>query len=254
MVLLSGASVLGVTKLNQIIAVEKGVKSKSFQELTEAHHAVQKAALLAGISRTYQPKDEEGEQLPPESTRVQVRTEAVLRQVSDTLSKLFDITATKDATNCVATADVTVDGEVLVAAAPVTYLLFLEKQLTDLHTFVKKLPVLDAADTWAFSESADSFATEPVRTIRTKKVPRNHVKAEATEKHPAQVEVYYEDIAVGYWTTVKFSGALPAKRIADLLARVETLQRAVKFAREEANNTEVVDRKVGEKVFGYLFG
>ena len=92
-----------------------------------------------------------------------------------------------------------------------------------------------------------------MRTNRTKKVPRNHVKAEATEKHPAQVEVYYEDIPVGYWTTVKFSGALPAKRVSTLLERVEKLQQAVKFAREEANNAEAVDKHVGDRVFGYLF-
>jgi hypothetical protein len=242
-----------VAKLNQIIAVEKGVKSKSFQDLTEAHHAVQKPALLSGIARTYQPKDEEGEQLPPESTRVQIRTEEVLRAMAASLTRLFDVTATKDATNCVATANVVVDGNVLLSEVPVTYLLFLEKQLTDLHTFVKKLPVLDAAEAWSFNESADCWSTEPVRTLRTKKVPRNHVKAEATEKHPAQVEVYHEDVAIGYWTTVKFSGALPAKRVAELLDRVEKLQTAVKFAREEANNTEAVDRKVGERVFGYLF-
>ncbi|GHJ49110.1 hypothetical protein Cs7R123_64520 [Catellatospora sp. TT07R-123] len=242
-----------MAKLNQIIAVEKGVKSRSFQDLTEAHHAVQKPALLSGISRTYQAKDEEGEQLPPESTRVQTRAEDVLRQISTTLTRLFDVTATKDATNCVARADVVVDDRVLLSDVPVTYLLFLEKQLTDLHTFVKKLPVLDAAESWVFSDSADCWSTEPVRTIRTKKVPRNHVKAEATEKHPAQVEVYYEDIAVGYWTTVKFSGSLPAKRVSVLLDRVERLQEAVKFARERANDTETVDRRVGEKVFGFLF-
>jgi hypothetical protein len=239
-------------KLNQIIAVEKGVKSKSYAELTEAHHAVQKAALLSGIARTYQPKDEEGEQLPPESTRVQVRTEQVLRDIATTLTKLFDVTATKDATNCVAKANVVIDDQTLLTDVPVSYLLFLEKQLTDLQTFIRKLPVLDAAESWTFNESADCWSTEPVRTIRTKKVPRNHVKAEATEKHPAQVEVYYEDITVGYWTTVKFSGALAAKRVSELLERVEKLQQAVKFAREEANNTEVVDRKVGEKIFGYL--
>ena len=51
-----------MARLNQIIAVEKGIKSRSFQELTEAHQALQKPALLAGISRTYRPKDEEGEQ------------------------------------------------------------------------------------------------------------------------------------------------------------------------------------------------
>src|SRR4051794_33256548 len=240
-------------KLNQIIAVEKGVKSRSLQELTEAHHAVQKPALLTGIARTYQPKDEEGEQLPPESTKVQVRTEDVIRQVTTTLTRLFDVTATKDATNRVAVADVVVDGRTLLSDVPVPYLLFLEKQLTDLHTFVKKLPVLDAAESWVFNDSADCWSTEPVRTIRTKKVPRNHVKAEATEKHPAQVEVYYEDIPVGYWTTVKFSGALPARRVNQLLDRVEKLQQAVKFAREEANGEDVVDQRVGDAVFGYLF-
>jgi hypothetical protein len=242
------------TKLNQIIAVEKGVKSKSFQELTEAHHAVQKTALLSGISRTYQAKDEEGEQLPPESTRVQVKAEEVLRRTAATLTRLLDVTATKDWANCVAKADVTVDGRTLVKDAPVSYLLFLEKQLTDLHTFVKKLPVLDAAEAWSHDPSTDAWKTEPVKTIKTKKVPRNHVKAEATEKHPAQVEVYYEDIPVGYWTTVKFSGALPAVRINELLERVEALQAAVKFAREEANGTVVTDQHVGDAVFGYLFG
>jgi hypothetical protein len=59
------STVSGVTKLNQIIAVEKGIKSKAYAEVTDAHQRLQKSALLAGIARTYQPKDEEGEQYPP---------------------------------------------------------------------------------------------------------------------------------------------------------------------------------------------
>jgi len=242
-----------MAKLNQIIAVEKGVKSKSFQDLTEAHHAVQKPTLLSGLSRVYQPKDEEGEQLPPESTKVQIKSEEILRDMAATLTRLFDVTATKDWANCHAKADVTVDGQVLLRGVPVSYLLFLEKQLTDLNTFMKKLPVLDAAESWTFDASADCYRTDAVRTIRTKKVPRNHVKAEATEHHPAQVEVYYEDIPVGYWSTTKFSGALPARRVHELIARVEKLQAAVKFAREEANGAEVTDQRVGDAVFSYLF-
>ncbi|WP_344530414.1 hypothetical protein [Streptomyces albiaxialis] len=243
-----------MAKLNQIIAVEKGVRTKAQQDLTEAQRGLQKPALLAGISRTYQPKDEEGEQLPPESTRVQVQAEDVLRDSAAALTRLFDVTATKDWTNCEARADVTVEGRVLVAQAPVTYLLFLEKQLAELHAVLRKLPVLDAAEAWTLDPSTDAWKTEPVRTVRTKKVPRNHVKAEATEKHPAQVEVYYEDIPVGYWTTVKFSGALPARRVRELLDRLEKLQQAVKFAREEANGAEITDQRVGDAVFGYLFG
>ena len=241
-------------KLNQVIAIEKGTKSRSLQDLTESHHALQKPALLAGISRTYRPKDEEGEQFPPESTRVQVKSEDVIRQTTEALTKLFDVVATKDWANCSAKADIVVDGKTLVAQVPATYLLFLEKQLVDLHTFVKKLPVLDASESWTFDPSADCWVTEPMQTLKTKKVPRNHVKAEATEKHPAQVEVYYEDIVVGSWRTVKFSGALAAKRVNELLGRVERLQEAVKFAREEANNLEVEERKVGQQILSYLFG
>jgi hypothetical protein len=240
------------TKLNQIVAVEKGVKSKAYADVTAAHHDVQKQALLSGISRTYQPKDEEGEQLPPESTRVQLSAEKILAGAAANLTRLFDVTATKDWANCSAVADVVVDGEILIHGAPVTYLLFLEKQLTDLATFVKKLPVLDASESWTHDPSTDAWRAEPVRTTRTKKVPRNHVKAEATEKHPAQVEVYFEDVTVGTWTTTKFSGAMPAERVHELEARVEKLAHAVKFAREEANNFEVTDQRVGESVFAYL--
>jgi hypothetical protein len=38
-----------------------------------------------------------------------------------------------------------------------------------------------------------------------------------------------------------------------MLERVERLQKAVKFAREECNTREVEQVKVGEKIFTYLF-
>ena len=98
---------------------------------------------------------------------------------------------------------------------------------------------MDASEIWTFDESQDVWATEPIQTTKTKKIPRNHVKAEATEEHPAQVEVYYEDVIVGYWRTVKYSGAMPATRVSTLLNRVRKLQEAVKFAREEANSLDV---------------
>ena len=240
-------------KLNQIIAIEKSVKSQTMRELTDSHQLLQKPAMLSGIARTYRPLDDEGEQYPPESTRVQTKSEDVINQTTEILSKLFDVTATKDWANGDARADVVIDGTTILENVPVTYLLFLEKQLTDLHTFVKKLPVLDTSEIWSFDESQDVWATEPIQTTKTKKIPRNHVKAVATEEHPAQVEVYYEDVIVGYWRTVKYSGAMPATRVATLLNRVRKLQEAVKFAREEANSLEVENQTLGEKVFEYLF-
>ncbi|MFC6079881.1 DUF7873 family protein [Sphaerisporangium aureirubrum] len=241
-----------MTKLNQILAVEKGVKSDVQRKVTDAYHRIQKTPLLSGISRTYQPIDDEGEQLPPESTRVQVQAEQVLKEVAGALTRLFDVTATKDVANCSATADVKVDGAVLLPSVPVTYLLFLEKQLVDLHTLISKLPTLDPSEAWALDENTDTWRTEPVKTTRTKKVPRNHVLAEATDKHPAQVQVFTEDVVVGYWTKVAFSGALPQRRVNELLARVGKLQDAVKYAREEANGTQVTDQQIGDAVFAYL--
>lgn len=243
-----------MAKLNQIIAVSKGVKSESLRSLTAAHRDVQKQPLLSGISRTYRPKDDEGERLPAESTRVQLTAQGVIRDVKTSLTRLFDVVATQDYANCDATADLVVDGQTLLTDVPVTYLLFLEKQLTDLHTFVEKLPTLDPSENWTFSEAAGYYATDPVETTRTKKVPRNHVLAEATEQHPAQVQVYQEDVIVGTWSTIKFSGALPATAVRDMLDRVTKLREAVKFAREAANSTEVVDRHVGDPILTYLFG
>ena len=56
------------------------------------------------------------------------------------------------------------------------------------------------------------------------------------------------------WTKVAFSGAMPARRVNELRARVEKLQTAVKFAREEANGADIVDVVPGSAVFGFLFG
>lgn len=242
-----------MAKLNQIIAIEKGVKSRTQRDLTDAHHALQKPVLLTGLTRTYQPDDEMGEKFPSETTRVQVRSQDMIQKTQEVLTELFDVTATKDETNCSARADVVVDGKVLLTKVPVTSLLFLEKQLVDIHTFVKKLPVLDPSETWHFDASGDCQVTDAIFTVKTKKVPRNHVKAPATDKHPAQVEMYYEDVRVGQYKTVKFSGACPQKQVNELLERVEKLQKAVKFAREEANNTEAVQKHFGAAVFGFLF-
>lgn len=242
-----------MAKLNQIIAVESGEKTRSHRDLTEVYQLLQRQQLLQGIARSYTPYDDEGETLPPESTRVQVRAADTINSVAENLARLFDVTATKDWANCVAKADVVVNGQTLLKDVPVTYLLFLEKKLVDIHTFVAKLPVLDASEQWHMDEAQNCWASDPIDTARTKKIPRNHVKAEATDKHPAQVEIFHEDVRVGTWKTVKYSGAMPASQVRKLLDRVELLQKAVKFAREEANNTEAPEVKVGKTLFDFLF-
>ncbi len=241
-------------KLNQIIAICAGKKAQAHKAITEAYQNLQKTGQLEGISRTYKPKDDEGEQLPPEKKQVQLKTRDAIRGVVAALTELFDIVATQDQANCLARADVTVDGVAVLKDVPVTTLLFLEKQLVDMHTFVEKLPALDPGETWNYNPDVDHYASESYQTTKTRKVLKNHVKAEATKEHPAQVETYTEDVIVGYWTTVKFSGAIPAREKNEILERVRKLQEAVKSAREEANSMAVESEKIGAAVLHYVFG
>lgn len=248
---------MGKPKLNQIVAIEKGVKSRVYAELTADHQVLQKDELFRGHAKTYRPKDEDptqptGETLPDDNKKVIHRAEEIVRATAKKMTELFDVTATKDWGNCVAKADVVVGGQVLLAAVPVTYLLFLEKQLTDIHTFVKKLPILDPSETWEYSRDQDLYATRAVQTVRTKKITRPLVLYEATKEHPAQVKEVTEDVLAGTWNTIKYAGAVSAQRVNEILKRVEELQKAVKFARETANGFEVDEIKVGEKLFGYL--
>ncbi len=242
-----------MAKLCQILAVEKGAKRAAEEALTDAHNRGLKPALLAGIRRTHQRVNDDDPDLPSESTRVQVKVDQVLEDVGLKLARLFDVVAIKDWTNCFAKADIVVGDTVLVPNVPVTYLLFLEKALVNLDTFVRKLPVLDPTEEWDFDPNLGVWATPAVRTSRTKKVPRNHVKAEATDKHPAQVELYYEDAIVGYWQTVKYSGALPQARVNQMLSRIRVLAAAVKMAREQANTTDVDNQAVGKAILDYVF-
>lgn len=241
-----------MTKLNQLLAIEKGVKNKVERVFTDAHHTITKPVLLQGLTRTYKPKDAEGDIFPDERTNVQLTVDGTLETVSENLSRLFDVTATKEFANTEAKADVKVGNKIIVKDAPVPFLLFLEKQLVGIHTFVVKLPTLDPAEKWTYSPESGYFESEVAQTTKTKKVPKNHVKAEATDKHPAQVELFHEDVVVGYWSAKKFSGAIPADRKKLILKRIDELQEAVKFAREEANNHEVANVDAGAKVFDYL--
>jgi hypothetical protein len=170
-----------MVKLNQIIAVTAGKKSRTQKAITEVYHQLQKPALLDGIARTYRPRDEEGEKFPAERKQVQLKVLDAIKSVKEELTGLFDVVATQDWANCVAKACVKVDGKAIVENVPVTYLLFLEKQLVDLHTFVEKLPTLDPAETWKYSVEADFYASEPSETTKTKKVLKNHIKYEATK-------------------------------------------------------------------------
>ena len=242
-----------MTKLCQILAVEKGVRNKTERRFTDLHRSAQQAEAFGGFEKTYLPVDEDGYRLPPESKRVQVKAGTVLADVADILTRLVDVTYAKDHTNTQILTDVVLDGQTLITAVPGHHLLFLEKTLDDVRTFVRKLPTLDPAVEWHWDENQGLFASDPVETLRTAKIEQPLVLAPATDRHPAQVQMVSKDVPAGTWTLVRYSGAIPVPRKQALLERIDKLQDAVKMALAAANQKEVSAGTISEPIFRYLF-
>lgn len=249
-----------MTALHQIIAIERGVADDTDKHLAEIRRVLAIGGdndPLTGISKTYESnRGEEGDQLPPQSRRVQFTVAELLASAQARLTRLFDLKLTREFGNCSARGDVTLpDGAVLLRDVPAGYLLFLEAQLKELIGFIERLPQLNPAVDWTEEGMpAGQWKTTPKKTVRTTKVPQVQVLYPATEQHPAQVRTYDSDSIEGYWTEVKFSGQLPAREIQAMRDRATALLHAVKFAREQANTLTVEDRKAGEALLGFIFG
>lgn len=243
-----------MAKLHQILAILKGVKARTDSEITKQYQQIQKSALTAGLSRNYSPLNEDGQKLPSENSPVRLRVYDALEDVSSNMVQQFNLVYEVEAANQKANADLVVDGQVLLPQVPVTYLLYLEKKITDWRTIVSKLPVLDSARKWTWDESAGLHRSEPVSTIKTTKVPEVVVKYPATDKHPAQTEMFTKDVPQGTWVTEELSGAVTVGAAKAMLARADAVLSAIKMAREAANQVETVKVDVGTEVLGYLKG
>ena len=238
-------------RLNQILAVEKGIKKRAEEVLTEYHKATQKGDLLEGFNKTYKAVREGDVGLAAQSKTVQYTSDAVFKDLTKVLSELFNVTAAKDLANCTATAVLQVGDQKL--TLPATYLLFLDKKLTDLHTFVSKFAELDGAVSWTKDSTTGMFRSESSKTVKTEKEQTAIVMYDATPVHPAQTQLITKDVTVGHWDHVRFSGALDKPRKSMLLERILKLQGSVKEALEEANLVQVVEQSVGDTVLGYIF-
>ncbi len=241
-------------KLNQINAILMTRKAETEKAVTEIYKTFQRESVFAGREKTYQPYNEEtGQKLPGESQRVQQRISDLLKQAAAKWADVWALVLTQDAGNQTAKADIVVDGQVLLADVPVTSLLYLDKQLNDLETALAKMPTPDPAEEWSYDANTNLLRSRTTETVRTNKEPVVIVKYEATDKHPAQTEIFTKDVGVGVWSQKLYSGCLPADQKEALLQRVRAVQEAVKIAREKANLLDV-ERRSAKPLLEYILG
>lgn len=241
-------------KLNQVIAIEKGVKTRTQKEITEAYHKAQKPVLFNGFVKTYKPNVDGDETFPQEKKLVEVKVNSLLRDVRRNMKELFNVTATKDYANCSAKSAIYLEGTIVAQDVPVTYLMFLEKQLIDLQTSIATLPVLEATEEWSWDSHTEQYKTESTKTVKTRKVQEALSLVAPTDKHPGQAVQITVDRNVGIWDNIKMSGAISESDKRDLLTRVETLIKAVKMARETANLTDAPEIDLSSSLLSYIFG
>lgn len=240
-------------KLHQVLPLRKSVNDAAHTLLTRVHHKLS-ATAIAGISKVYRPKDEDGDRYPNEYQKVTWSGEAALAEALPHQVRLLDLTAMRDFTNSFAKADVVVDDNVVIANAPVPFLLWLEQQLNYYVKVLQELPLLDPGTNWEWNGDQGVFASDPVETVKTKKIEVPLLLAPATDKHPAQVKVTTVDELQGYWTTVRYSGAFRRDDITQAIARARKLYDAVRAAQSLANEQVVAEVKPGKTVVDFVFG
>lgn len=241
-------------RLNQVVALVAGRKATAEQTMTQAYHLLQKGELFNGMARTYAPATENGAGRDAERKNPQASVLSLYAKVEAALVDMFDAVATQDWGNCLARADVVVDGKVMIEAAPVPFLLFLDKKLTDLRTFCEKLPVRDGAEDWEFNAAAGMYSTSVRRKQVTQKNQVPLVLYNATPEHPAQTQLITKDEVCGHWEERNYSTAVAQTDKDTLLARIAVLTEAVKVAREEANAVVADEKNVGAAIMSYVFG
>lgn len=243
-----------MTKLNQLLAIEKGAKSEEHSRLTELYRLADKNELFEGHVRTYRPVDDDGEKHPPQNKLVQFTADDVMRRWVSAASKLMNVTFSKDVANMGATASVEIDGTTIIEDAPVVFLIALEKKLAQFKQFLQKLPTLDPAEKWHFDREQGLYKTDAHEKRSTSKEVVYTTVAEATKEHPAQVRESFKDVTAGYWNQFRMSGAIPVADKERIIARLNRMIDAVKCAREEANSSSAEKLEVSEDIFSFIFG
>lgn len=248
-----------MTKLHEILACEGDIQATAQSLMTETintfskkvDHFIGQTRRLTMIEESRQAENAEEDK--PLVTTVLDKLDYIKRPVC----KYWDTLYRKESTNQHAAADLIVDGTVLAKDVPATYLLGMERRLKDLRDMVLTAPTLNPSATWERDEVAGPGrwrSSKPEKRLKTEKVLRFKVMVEPQDKHPAQVEKWFEDAPVGTIEVQSFSGMLPPAGKSRILERIDNLILAVKSARQRANTAEVTEDKIAEVLWTYMFG
>jgi pterin-4a-carbinolamine dehydratase len=242
-----------MTKIHELLAIERGTADRARDAMTAFLDLVESSDKpFTGLVKSYQPYDE-GERGEP------VKTSLPAFNVGDEFEKALAFlqqwstaSARKDEANACAYADVILDGDVCVGRLPATALLTMAARFTKLLTVAKAIPTNSASESWKWNND-EGWYEHSTQHTRTQQVARVIKKAEATEHHPEQADVWMQDVSVGTVTATALSTMWPAHRKRDLIAKINEVIEALTGARKRANDTDIEEQKpIYEALFDYI--
>lgn len=251
-------------KQHELIAVEGELKGAFRKILNETVATFKnRASHFIASLRQYAPFDENDPDVLADERSEMVTT------VNEKLDYMFaqhvipfvDAVLQKEATNQKAVASVEVEGVVIGENLPATFLLGMEEKLKDIRQVIDAIPTLQPGIAWDEDEKHEKAAAGPIYVTRypqekrrTKKMVQHKILVQATDKHPAQVEKWNEDTPIGKFTEKVWCGMLSPAAKSAMLGRIDRLSRAVKQARQRANEAEIENIRVAKGMFEYVLG
>lgn len=211
-------------------------------------------AAYHGFTKTYEPLDSEsGLRLPEQKVEVQRVAAEELARARSLWRRMWDINRTRDEGNTVARGDVIVDNVTILAQVPVTHLLFLEHQLTNVVSLLKAMPTRPLGIVWHNHDREGMSEGTPVETQRHGKKVHYEI-APATDRHQSTLLAQHnEDVPVGTWTHTDYTGAMKHGERQMMLDRATKLLDAIKAARIAANSVTVEEFSESAVLDGYVF-
>lgn len=245
-----------MSKLHELLAVEKGLEKTATTALTEGGKTFRdKGQMFVGSERLYVSREEGGEELPVEHQEMVTTVSDKLQYIMGHVSKWLDAVLQKEATNQDARADIIIGDKILAADVPATFLLGLEAKLKQFRELLASVPTLQSGVKWELDPQRGNniySMVHPEEKLRTKKTIMHKVLVEPTEHHPAQIEKWTEDVVIGKFVKHVWTGMLSSAEKSELLGRLDTLERAVKKARQRANSVEVKKTRIGSTINDFL--
>jgi len=248
-----------MSKLHELLAVETDREAAATAILAETINTfTKKPDHFLGKHSIYQSFEENSTEEVEEATKELVDTvHGKLSHCFGVLAKAVDVTASKDATNQKAVADLVVGGTILATAVPATTLLMLENRIKRWMEMLLQIPTLAPGRKWEPDTSRGpniDLDASPDARFRTKKVIQHKVLVEPTEHHPAQIEKWSEDVRVGKVIDTTWSGMMSPGEKSAIIGRAQELLAAVKQARQRANSTEVENVSIAKTLTNFILG